>query len=191
MTEQVIRGYLIHGCMDYIDGFETEERERMYSSLASDVSRDRSSYDKMSWYPLKTICELNGAIARVHHGDEAKAYEALRNCGRSIAEAATNSFLRLLMRIMTPAVFAKKAPDLWARDNRHGRMETDTSRLADRHLVINLRGVGGYDHAGPVCAGFGMFALKAVGGNDIDVKVSGWSLGTPGPSEVRLDMTWK
>jgi hypothetical protein len=106
-----------------------------------------------------------------------------------IGEAATNSFLKLLMRVMTPAVFSKKAPDLWARDNRYGRMETE--QVAKGHLVTHLRDVGGYYHAGPVAAGFGMFALRAVGAKDIDVKVSGWSLTTPCPPEVRLDMTWK
>ncbi|MBX3208862.1 MAG: hypothetical protein KF764_27775 [Labilithrix sp.] len=189
MGEQVIRGYLILGCMDYIESFGEADRERMYSSLADDVSSDRGAYDKMAWYPLKTISELYDAIAKLHPGDEAKAYEALRNCGMFIAEAATNSFLKLLMRVMTPAVFSKKAPDLWARDNRRGRMET--KQVDERHLVTHLHEVDGYFHAGPVAAGFGTFALRAVGAKDVDVKVTGWSLKTPCPAEVRLDMTWK
>jgi hypothetical protein len=189
MTDQVVRGYLILGCMDYIDSFEERQRQQMYASLSSDVSSDRASYNKMLWYPLKTISELYSAIASVH-SDEQKAYEALRNCGRFTAEAATNTFLKLLMKVMTPAVFAKKAPDLWARDNRYGRMVTDMSKLEDRRIMVGLRGVAGYNHAGPVAAGFGMFALQTVGAKNVDVRVNGWSLADPSPAEVNIDMTW-
>ncbi len=188
MGQEVIRGYLILGCMDYIDSFNEADRERMYSTLPADVSSHRSAYDKMAWYPQKTISVLYDAIAKLHPNDEEKAYEALRNCGTFIAEAATNSFLKLLMRVMTPAVFCKKAPDLWARDNRCGRMETE--QVDERHLVTHLRAVEGYFHAGPVAGGFGVFALRSVGAKDVDLKISGWSLATPCPAEVRLDMTW-
>ena len=191
MTDQVIRGYLIHGCMDYIDSFDADERRRIYENIASDVSRDRASYDKMLWYPLRTISQFYGAIGKLHPTDEVKAYNALLECGRFIAEAATNTFLKLLMRIMTPAVFGKKAPDLWARDHRYGRMEADVADLANNHLIIRLHDVGGYHHAGPVAAGFGMFALKSVGANEIDVKVGDWSIANPDPPQVRIDMRWK
>jgi hypothetical protein len=191
MTEQVIRGYLILGCMDYIDSFDAQRRDQAYASLSSDVSRSRDAYDKMAWYPLKTISEYYGAIGRVYPNDEKKAYQALLECGRFIAESATNSFLKLLMRIMTPAVFGRKAPDIWARDHRYGRMEADSSQLSKNHLIIHLRDVAGYHHAGPVAAGFGTFALKAVGGKEIDVKVSDWSLTTPDPAQVRIDLRWK
>lgn len=191
MTDQVIRGYLILGCMDYIDSFDEQRRERVYSSLPSGVSRDRDAYDKMLWYPLKTISGYYSAIANQHADDEAKAYEAMLQCGRFIAEAATNTFLKLLMRIMTPAVFGKKAPDLWARDHRYGRMEAESTYLRDNHLIVRLHDVDGYEHAGPVAAGFAMFALKAVGASDIDVKVSDWSMKAPAPSQVKIDLKWK
>ncbi|MBX3092878.1 MAG: hypothetical protein KF801_10285, partial [Cryobacterium sp.] len=158
-----------------------------HSTLPSGLS-DRAAYDKMLWYPLSTISALYSGIAQLHDGDEAKAFATLRGCGMFIAESATNTFLKLLMRVMTPSVFASKAPNIWTRDNRYGRMETEL--LGPREMAVHLRGVADYAHVGPVVAGFGSFAMGAVGAKDLDVKVSPWSLADSSPPDVRIVMTW-
>jgi hypothetical protein len=188
MLDNVIRGYLILGCMDYIDSLGAESKDRVYSGLPEGFQQDRGAYDTMRWYSLETISALYSGIAKLHEGNEANAFAALRGCGTFIAEAATNSFLKLLMRIMTPSVFASKAPTIWARDNRYGTMETEVP--APRKMVVHLRGVADYSHVGPVVAGFGAFAMRAVGAKDLDVKVSPWSLANPSPPDVRIDMAW-
>lgn len=187
MTDNVIRGYLILGCMDYIDSLGEESKQRVYAS-AKGAIQQRAAYDKMLWYPLSTISALYTGIAELHEGDEGKALAALRGCGTFIAAAATSSFLKLLMRIMTPSVFANKAPSIWARDNRYGRMETEL--VGPGKMVVHLHDVADYRHVGPVVAGFGSFAMLAVGAKDLDVKVSPWSFANPSPADVRIDMTW-
>jgi hypothetical protein len=187
MPDDVIRGYLILGCMDYIDSLGAESSGKIYAGLPS-AMRDRESYDKMRWYSLSTISALYSGIAQLHEGDEKKAFNALRGCGRFIAEAATNTFLKLLMRIMTPSVFATKAPSIWSRDNRYGTMETEL--LGPREMLVHLRGVADYSHVGPVVSGFGSFAMEAVGAKNLDVKVSPWSFANPSPPDVRIVMTW-
>ncbi len=190
MTEPTVRGYMILGCFDYIDTFEPALRERVYATLPSDGCRSRESYDQMQWYPVDHCSDLYRGIVSLHGDDEAKAREALLGCGKFIAHAATNTFLRLLMRIMTPRVFARKAPDFWARDSRCGRMETDTSQLGDRRLIVRLHDIGAFAHTAPVAAGFGAFALTACGVKDLSVKISDWSLATPAPSDVDIEMSW-
>ncbi len=78
-----------------------------------------ASAKSATWYPVATLAELLNSIASLAKGDEAKARELLINCGKYMAREATNTFLRLLMR-MTPALFAKKLPDFWGRDCTRG-----------------------------------------------------------------------
>jgi hypothetical protein len=187
--DALIRGYQVLGVMDYIDTFGARQREQVYGA-ARDISVERASYDKMLWYPLKTVCGLYEGIASLHEGDEEKVYEALCGCGSYIAKAATNSFLRLFMKIMTPWIFARKVPDIYARDNRCGRMEVDTTDLSKNHIVVHLRDVAGYTHIGPVASGFGTFAMSTMGVANLKVHLHDWSVTTPAPPNVAIDMKW-
>jgi hypothetical protein len=192
MIDPVVRGYMLVSTLEYIESpaFDDDQRRVVYASLSKDVSRDRSAYDVMKWYPASFANELNSGMAAVHRTDEKKVYDLLEGLGMFTADKATSTFLRLLMKILTPGLFAKKAPDFWARDNRVGTMEADTSMLDEKRLVVHLRGISPLVHVAPSAAGFARFALKAIGLKNLNVETRGWSLKVPAPEAVQFDISW-
>lgn len=192
MSDTVVRGYMLVSTLDYIESpaFSEDQRQLVYSKLSSAVSRDRSAYDVMKWYPASHANELNNGMAAVHGDDEKKVYELLEGLGMFTADKATSTFLRLIMKILTPGLFAKKAPDFWARDNRIGRMESDISKLDEKRLIVHLRDISPLSHVAPSAAGFAKFALKTIGLKNLRVETKGWSLNQPAPDAVYFDISW-
>src|SRR5687767_5169368 len=59
-------------------------------------------------YPVPLFAELNRTLVKHLAGnDEEKAKEVLIQCGRYIGREATNTFLKLLMRMLTPKLIMK------------------------------------------------------------------------------------
>lgn len=192
MSDHVVRGYMLVSTLDYIESpaFTDTQRQLVYSKLSPDVSRDRSAYDVMKWYPASHANELNNGMAAVHGDDEQKVYDLLEGLGMFTADKATSTFLRLIMKILTPRLFARKAPDFWARDNRIGRMESDISQIDQKRMVVHLRDISPLSHVAPSAAGFAKFALKAIGLKNLRVVTNGWSLKQPAPDAVHFDISW-
>ncbi len=192
MIDACVRGYQLVSMLEFIESptFTSEQRRAIYAALPGDVSRDRSHYDEMKWYPAYPANELRKAIASIHGNDEKKVYDAIEGIGMFMADRATNTFLRLLMKILTPSLFAKKVPDFWTRDNRVGTMTVDTSRLNERRMEVIIRGIGHLDHMVPMSAGFAKFAMTAMGTKDVKIVSKGWSLGVPAPTDGFFEITW-
>jgi hypothetical protein len=189
MREGTVRGYGLLGCMDFIDTLEPELRERAYANLAADVPRERSAVRAVGWYPHSDLTAYLMSIALVH-GDEQKVEEALVGCGRCVAATATGTFMRLVMGLLTPAMFLKWMPHIWGRDMRIGRMESDVSQLARRRVRVRLTGVKDLCHFAPTARGFVEFVMNATGAKNVTVTMDGWSLTTPAPDTVRYDIQW-
>jgi hypothetical protein len=181
---------MVQSCMDYVNTLDPELRERIYASVPADVGRDPARYDKMLWYPVRCVSSYYEAIASVTDGSEAAVLASLQACGRAMAHAATNSFLRLLMRIMNPGTFAKKLGDFWERDHKCGRMEGDVSEIANKKLIVRLTDIAGYTHTSAIASGFGSFALEAMGMKNVTPVLQGWSLRTPAPESAIIHLTW-
>ncbi len=99
------------------------------------------------------------------------------------------SFLRLLMKLMTPKLFAQKVSNIWERDHRSGRLDGDSSDIANKHLVFRLTDVGGYDFLGAGLNGFMCAALEACGCK-ITRQECDWTLANPGPEKVTGHVWW-
>ncbi len=130
-------------------------------------------------------------IASVKNDDEG-SYNDLVASGRFVATEATNTFLKLFMKVLTPTLFAKKVPDIWERDHKgSGRFETDVTKADEGRIGMKLVGADGSDHIGIAAIGFITYGLNNMGKRDIKVKQTGWSLATPSPHEVSYEITWK
>lgn len=190
MTDRSARGYMVQSCMDYVNTLEPELRERIYALIPPEVGRDPARYDKMLWYPIRSVASYYEAIANTTDGSEAAVLGALQACGRAMAHAATNSFLRLLMRVMNPSTFAKKLGDFWERDHKCGHMQGDVSEIANKKLIVRLTDIAGYTHTSAIASGFGAFALEAMGMKNVTAVLHGWSLQTPAPESATVELTW-
>src|SRR5262249_7139180 len=124
--------------------------------------------------------------------DEEGSYKDLVASGSFVAAEATNTFLKLLLKVLTPVLYAKKTPDFWARDHRgSGHFEVDAQNADKGRIIMRLVGADGFDHVGIAGIGFLTFGLTAMGKRDFKITQRGWSLATPSPHEVIYDIAWK
>ena len=189
MSERLTRGYAIQQIADYIDRtYDADARARLYEAIPGEVRTMLPDLKPTAWYPWEFNAGMLRGVASIG-SDEASVYAELVKCGESIATEATNTFLRFLMKILTPTVFAKKVPDFWRRDNKSGALSSDTSEASEGRIRMSLSDVGGYDHIGAATVGWITFGMKATG-KDVTVEQSGWSLDNPAPERVDYTITW-
>ena len=192
MAEQgKIRGYSIRKQAEFLrtDHFDAATRERILATLPEHLRGDLSTIEPAGWYPREQSAILLRAIASAAT-DDASARKLLATCGEPIAIESTNTFLKLVLRLMNPVRFANKLPDLWKRDMQGGFFVSDVSRAAENRIGFVLDDVEGYDHVGPSTEGWLRFAMKALGKTGVEVDLEGWSLAKPGPKAVKYEVRW-
>jgi hypothetical protein len=179
VEEKMVRGAVTIGANAYLF--------QRHPGAAANGSSD-ASLSKGGWYPLQHTVEAYRAVAALN-SDAAKRNDELIECGKFIGHEATNSFLRLLIKFLNPAVFARKFPEFWSRDHNFGTVSVDNSEFKDRKLVINLSGVEGYDFIGPVCAGWIHKAFESMGVKGLKVKETK-ALERANSPEYRFELSW-
>lgn len=189
-TTPMIRGYAIIQTARYLQTqFSPEQSRRGMAALPAAIRDAIPTWKPGEWYPRETTIALYRAIAGLG-GDEPKVYEDLVRCGEFIASEAAGTFLRLVMRIMTPVLFASKIPDFFRRDHSAGSFEVDTSRAKEALISMRLVDVAGFDHIGVVSIGWIKFGMKSLGKTGVTIKQRGWTLAAPGPGEVSYEIRW-
>lgn len=189
MNPPQIRGYSLRQTARYLESkFDPDTRKRMLDAMPASSRSMLTSFDAAEWYPRDHSAVLFRAIAGARGGEN--SYQDLVACGEFIASEATNTFLRLLMRIMTPTLFAKKVPEFWKRDQRGGHFEVDVTRADDGRIGMKLVDVEGYDHIGIVSIGWIQFGMNALGKKSVTVEQNGWSMATPGPRTISYEIGW-
>jgi len=189
MTAQ-IRGYSLKQTARYLESkFDPDTKRRVVDGLPASVRTMMGAFEPAEWYPREYSAALFRSIAAARN-DEQGSYQDLVACGEFIASEATNTFLKLLMRIMSPTLFAKKVPEFWKRDQRGGAFEADVSRADDSVIKMRLVDVEGYDHIGIVSIGWIQFGMVALGKKNVKVQQTGWALDKPAPREIGYEITW-
>jgi hypothetical protein len=172
-----MRGYILLSAAAYLRKAAGEQKAKeIIDGLSPELREALATAKEASWVPSATCAELYRAIAALSKGDENRARTELIECGKFTAREATNTFLRLLMKLLTPALFAKKLPDLWARDCTSGKIvvEVHDDRIKNRLLEME-----GFDHIAPVAVGYVAFALESMGKSITKTALHGWSLAAP------------
>jgi hypothetical protein len=187
----MIRGYSVRQQLNFLETqYAPGVSEKLAAQIPQDVRRALAEIKPAEWYPRQYSVHVLRAIASHGGNDERAVHDDLVRCGTFIATEATNTFLRLLMKMLTPVLFAKKIPDFWKRDMQGGHFEVDTSGAASGHIRLSLCDIEGFDHIGLISIGFLSFTMKAMGKHDAKVTQHGWSLATPGAKKVTYDLTW-
>jgi hypothetical protein len=188
MAENQMRGYGLLSAVAYLRKAAGEPRaKQIMDGLSPETKQAFATAKDASWCSSKSIAEVYRAIASLSNGDESSAQKNLIECGKYAAQQASNTFLKLLMKLLTPTMFAKKLPDLWARDCTVGKIVVE---VYDDRIRNRLMDVAGFDHLGPVAAGYVAFALEAMGKTITKTELHGWSLATPG-SDCWFETYWK
>lgn len=188
--EPMIRGYSIKQQLHFLEQCEPEVLSRWLATVPPDVKSTLDGLKAAEWYPRKYSVDILRAIAAHHGSNERATYDAMGHCGTFIAEEATNTFLKLLMKVLTPGLFAKKIPEFWKRDHTGGHFEVNTEGAKTGSLELELCDVEGFDHIGAVAIGWMTYGFTAMGKRDVVVTQKGWSLATPGPANIRYHVRW-
>jgi hypothetical protein len=147
------------------------------------------SAKEVEWYPRHQLIAIYRALAEHHRDTDGKVAEAFTRMGKASAERAIATFLALVMKVMTVELFARKVPEIWIRDHRGGRLEVDTSNLANKHLIYRLLDVKGYEYIGAALPGFQSVVLTALGCKDLTTECD-WKVADPGPETVTCHFRW-
>jgi len=187
----MIRGYSITQQLHFLETeCEPALLKRVLETVPSDIRTAFGELKAAEWYPREYSASLLRAVAWQHRDDERATHDALVRCGSFIAAEATNTFLRLLMKVLTPTLFAKKLPEFWRRDHTAGHFEVDTSEAKNGSLRLALCDVEGFDHIGVVGIGWMTYGFAAMGKSDVVVTQTGWKLEHPAPNKIQYHLRW-
>jgi hypothetical protein len=180
---------LVHGI--YVDNVRTFVFERCSPEVADAVERELPELRGMHVEQRKTygLAYVTRPFAAVHIAlaDDQAAETMLKSCGAFIAENAATGFLKLLIKVLTPRLFARQFPEFWKRYHAFGELTVDLTWLEARRCVFTAPS---YDYLGTVGAGWIDFVFNAFGYSEVKVE-SNAPLGAPLPETTRFSVTWR
>lgn len=190
MPEPLIRGHVIIHTAKF---FRTQSDRSTSQALENELSMPlRAALEHLApaaWYPRHFQVELLHALATVRGRGDA-AYGEIMRCGAGMV-TVDNDFFKLLMKVLTPELFIKKLSKFWLRDHRHsGNIEIQSLEGTEFGGRLQLRDVGGYDHAAILWLGWVKRMLEVLAGPRSDVTQAGWSWSNPGPNEIIYEAKW-
>jgi hypothetical protein len=190
MLEPMIRGHIIaHTARFFRSECEPDFALSGDATLSLELKTALREISPAAWYPRQYQVELLRAVAEVH-GDEAATRLDLQRCGAAMA-VGDNEFMKLLMKVLTPELFLKKAPRLWLRDHQDsGGYQLERFDSDGRSACLRLRGVAGYAHSGVLWLGWLREIFGEMGQTGAQIAQQGWSWSNPAPDEVVYEVKW-
>jgi hypothetical protein len=184
-----VRAYMVGSTAAFMEETLGEQKAaRIFASLSAEAQSAAKELKPADWCSVGAYAELLRALAAESNGNANQARDTLIACGEYVAREATNTFLKMLMKMLTPALFAKKLPSIWRRDCSGGNFEVS---VTDEKLVCRLSDIKGFDHVPCTAAGFVRFALTGMGKNVQKVEVHNWSLTQPCAEGACIELNWK
>ena len=187
---KLIRGTHIVPLLQHVQStYDAETKQTIYGSLTDTTRTALGQLDSDVWYPASIVAEVNRCIFNAH-GDPSKGYAAVRETGAAIAEYGVNTFMRLLIKLMTPEMLAKKWPTIWGKSHNFGHMKTEMDSTRDRWMSLTLSEVEDYSHIGPCVVGFISFSLKAMGRSQASVVEPNLDWTRETAASYSFEVTW-
>lgn len=184
------RGNIIVATRRFIDTqLDADVREKVVADLPEDIRKALPSVERGQWYPRTYASEQWAAIGR-SESDPATALALLERTGRFIGRDATSTFLRLLVRLLTPSVFVKKFPRIWSKDFDFGKISTDASSIESKRIVLDIRDIAGFDHFAHTAKGWFTDVMETMGCQGVEASHD-VSLEDPGPQDVQIRLSWQ
>jgi hypothetical protein len=165
--ERLVKGIHVVPLHDFIkQDYDEETRGHIYERMGEPAREMLRKLKREDWVPVALVSSVADALFMANPDPE-KGYQDIVKSGAAIADYATNTYVRLVIKLMTPKIMASKWPDIWKKSHNFGLMQCDLE--GDRLLRMTLDGVGGYTHIGPTVVGFLTFALRAMNMPDATV----------------------
>lgn len=159
--ERLIKGIHILPLHDFVnEHYDDETRTAIYGKMRPETRDMLKTVKRDEWKPVSMVSDINQAIYSSCKDPET-GYRDIISSGNAIADYAAGTYVRLLIKLMTPKIMASKWPDIWKKSHNFGVMKCKLE--ADRLLRMTLDEVGDYTHIGPCAVGFLTFSLNAMG----------------------------
>lgn len=191
MEERKIKAYGFNGTLEFVEKhYDDAARKRIIGGLSPGARAFIETSSKAQWAPPEYSSELWSGIVK-EHPNPTEAEAQLYKAGRYQGSYATNTYLKLLLKMLTMKMFAKKFPDIWARDANFGRLTVgDLADLEKGRLTISLKELGKFPYFGPVTQGWFHYSFEVMGLKDVKVELQDWSMQNPDPGELTYQVTW-
>jgi len=176
---------MLQNTLDYLR--DTPATDGVLSQVPAEIVQLAASMGPAAWCPGEHYVDILRRLAAVSNGDSDRARQLLVESGVYVARTASNTFLRLLMKMLTPGLFAKKLPDIWKRDCTIGKLEV---AVAPPKITCRFIDIAPFDHAACTGAGFLTSAFQAMGKKIEKIDMSDWSLQKPAPDSFTIELTW-
>jgi hypothetical protein len=187
-VEPQCKGYIIQNTGRYILE-DPVLNKKVPAPLLEKINRSRTEFKAGDWRPREELTSLWRAIADcAEPQDEESVHAALVRCGETVGGYATTTFFKLLLKVLTPRMFASRFGEFYKRDYRGG--EGIVEEVGSKRVVLLARGIKGYDHFGPVTVGWASVPFRGMGLENVRLSCTPWSLSEPGPDEVRFTVNW-
>ncbi|SRR6266540_5440668 len=165
------RAHCMRGIGNYLRSLDPARAQQIESKLSQETLRSMYETSPEVWYPISVWKEALDTIV-AQSPDPVAARTAVRAVGKFICEGTVNSFLRVLMRIMTPALFAKKAGAMIGKDFRGfpgGEPDCtyDLSKESEGLLTMTVRNAKNIPYLGATGQGFTEFAFHYMGKKNV------------------------
>jgi hypothetical protein len=188
-VSEKIRGYVFLSAAKYLEEVAGKGKwDQISERFSPQVKQALKETTTTNWCAIDAVAEVYRAIAALSEGNEAQARDALIDCGSQTMYEASNTFFRLIMKVLTPGLFMKKMPDFWKRDCSRGTIQVE---MHENMLRNTLSGIGGFDHIAPIALGYVKFALEGMGKTIVKTELYDWSLKTPGPESFSFLVQWR
>ncbi|APR84455.1 Hypothetical protein A7982_09804 [Minicystis rosea] len=185
MNTFLTRGYTLPIAANFV--LNDEKLSPLLKPEAIDHLKQLAASKPDPWVPRETVMHVWSLVDECSP-DEETAYQNLVRGGEAVAQEAIGTFLKLLLRVLSPKQFARKFPDIWAHEHKGGFVEATVHD--ENAMLINIRDVEGFTYIGPVAVGFVGTALRALGLNDVKLRDVTWTRANPGPRDIRIEISW-
>jgi len=179
-----VRGYLLRGTARYaLSDLPSAARSEIDLAMPG-LARSIDDIRRDGWYPLGRLVELINTIDQLHP-DPDRGLVAIKSCGKYIAEEGATTYLKLVMKVITPKLFVRQFPALWKRYHDFGELTVDTRRIDDNRATLRMPA---YPGIRGLCTGWIEYAFASL---DHPIAVeSNWPWRGAVPERLELTLTW-
>jgi hypothetical protein len=190
MEDPKIKAYGFLATVEFIrNNYDEAAKRRIFGSISPEASSFMETAKKAQWAPPRYSGELWTAMVKEHPNAD-DAYKQLVKCGRYQGEYATNTYLRIVMKMLPMKLFAKKHPDIWAKDANFGKLVVQDGGIEKGELGVIMKELGKFPYFGPICCGWYSFSFEAMGLKNLRVRLENWSMDNPDPGELTFRVAW-
>ncbi len=184
--DQRVRGVVLNNGYRYLVASAGDRLEELLMELPAPLRELGGECRVGEWYPLDYFNALNVATASLG-SDAASVRAVMEGCGANHAQQGLNTFMKLLLRMLTPELFVKKFQTFFERDLDFGG-EIETNFAADARLITIGFRRNAVVHAPAFATGLCRTILTAVMNKPVEATADESNL--PKPVEFTVTLTW-